>query len=145
MMYFLRPAAIALAAAAIAAPALATPNTMHSMHNAMAKTTLNLNMGEQNNSKQNGTASVKAVSGGVLVTVSVMNEPANAVEPAHIHMGTCAKLNPAPWKPLSNVVNGKSTTTVSGVTIAQLKKGHYAINVHESAANISHYVSCGDI
>lgn len=145
MMYFLRPAAIALAAAAIAAPALATPNTMHGMHNAMAKTTLNINMGAQNNSKQDGTASVKAVSGGVLVTVSVMNEPANASEPAHIHMGTCAKLNPAPWKALTNVVNGKSVTTVSGVTIAQLKKAHYAINVHQSAANLTHYVSCGDL
>ncbi len=145
MKYFLKPAVLALAAAVIAAPALATPNAMHNMHNAMAKTTLNINMGEQNGSKQNGTASIKAVSGGVQVVVSVMNEPASASEPAHIHEGTCAKLNPAPWKPLSNVVAGKSTTTLHGVTIDQLKKAHYAINVHESASNLKKYVSCGDI
>jgi len=144
-MKFLRLGVIALAASLIAGPAFATPNAMHNMHNSMSKSVLNINMGQQNSSKQNGTASLSAVPGGVLVTVSVMNEPANASQPAHIHQGTCAQLNPAPWKPLSNVVNGKSTTTVKGVTIADLKKAHYAINVHQSAANLAHYVSCGDI
>ncbi len=144
-MKFLRLGVLTLAASMIAAPVLATPNAMHNMHNAMAKTVLNINMGQLNNSKQDGTASIKAVQGGVLVTVSVKNEPPSASEPAHIHKGTCANLDPAPWKPLSNVVNGKSVTTVKGVTIDQLKKAHYAINVHQSAANLTHYVSCGDI
>ena len=133
------------AAAALAAPALAAPNSMNSMHNAMSSTALNINMGQENASKQDGTATVKDVEGGVQVKVSVKNEPKGASEPAHIHQGTCAKLNPAPWKPLSNVVDGTSTTTVKGVTVAELKKAKYAINVHESADDIAHYVSCGDL
>jgi len=133
-----------VAALAVTGSAFATPNAMHQMHNAMASTALNINMGPQNGSKQNGTASLKDVSGGVWVKVSVFNEPKGAAEPAHIHMGTCKKLNPAPWKPLTNVVNGTSVTTVKGVTIAALKKSHYAINVHD-AKNLARYVSCGDI
>ncbi len=134
-----------LAAAGVAAPAFATPNAMHAMHNAAASVTMNINMGAQNGSKQNGTAMVKAVPGGVWVKVALMNEPKGASEPAHIHVGPCAKLHPAPWKVLSNVVNGTSITTVKEVTIAQLKAGHYSINVHESAANLKRYVSCGDL
>ena len=144
MVKFLRPAALLLVAA-IAVPVLAQTNTENSMHNAMSKTSLNINMGQQNDSKQDGTATIKAVEGGILVTVSLTNTPANASEPAHIHQGTCAKLNPAPWKPLNNVVDGKSVTTVKGVTIADLKKSHYAVNVHKSAADLATYVSCGDI
>ena len=144
-MKFLRSAVLTLAAAAIAMPVLAQTNTMNNMHNAMSKTSLDINMGAQNNSKQDGTATLKAVQGGVLVTISLKNEPAGASQPAHIHQGTCAKLNPAPWKPLSNVVGGKSVTTVKGVTIGDLKKSSYAINVHKSAADLATYVSCGDI
>ncbi|MDP9024787.1 MAG: hypothetical protein M3N13_05395 [Candidatus Eremiobacteraeota bacterium] len=144
-MKFLRPTVLAIAALGIAAPALATPNMMHSMHNSMATKTLNFNMGEENESKQHGTAMVKAVPGGVWVKVSVFNEPKGASEPAHIHAGPCDKLNPAPWKILSNVVNGTSITTIKGVTFDQLKGGHYAVNVHESAGNLKHYVSCGDV
>ncbi|HEV7179656.1 MAG TPA: hypothetical protein VGN11_07285 [Candidatus Baltobacteraceae bacterium] len=144
-MKFFRSAALAAAALGLAIPALATPNAMHSMHNSMSGSALNLNMGQQNSSKQTGTAVVKTVPGGVWVKVSVLNEPKGASQPAHIHEGTCAKLNPAPYKPLSNVVNGTSVTTVKGVTIDQLKKGPYAINVHQSAANLAHYVSCGDL
>ncbi len=144
-MQFLRLSTLALAAASLAIPALATPNAMHNMHNAMSKSSLNINMGQQNKSKQDGTAMLKAVPGGVWIKVSVLNEPKGASEPSHIHEGTCAKLNPAPWKALSNVINGTSVTTVKGITIAQLKASHYAINVHQSAANLAHYVSCGDI
>jgi len=144
-MKIFQPALTALIVAGLAIPAFATPNAMHGAHNAMSNSVLNINMGQQNKSKQNGTATVKDVNGGVWVKVSVFNEPKGGSEPAHIHMGTCDKLNPAPWKPLSNVVNGTSTTTVKGVTVAQLKKAHYAINVHESASNLKHYVSCGDL
>ena len=103
-------------------------------------------MGAQSGSGQNGTATIVTKGSGILVTVTVSNEPKGASEPAHIHAGTCAKLNPAPWKPLSNVVNGVSTTTVPGVTVAQLTgKTKYAINVHKSAAMLKVYVSCGGI
>lgn len=125
--------------------ALAVPNAMHGMHNAMSKSSLNINMGPLNGSNQNGTASVKEVKGGILVTVSVFNEPKGAKEPAHIHQGKCPSVNPKPWRALKDVVNGKSVTMVPDVTIAQLKKSPYAINVHESLKNIKNYVSCGDL
>jgi hypothetical protein len=34
---------------------------------------------------------------------------------------------------------------VSGVSVAELKKGHYAINVHKSLTDLKTYVSCGDL
>jgi hypothetical protein len=132
-MKILYSAMAVAAAAALAAPALATPNSV-----------LSINLGQQNNSNQNGIATVKDVSGGVLVKVSVQNEPKGASEPSHIHPGTCAKINPAPWKVLNNVVNGTAVTTVKGITVADLKKAQYAINVHD-ASNYTRYVSCGDL
>ncbi len=108
-------------------------NPMHVAHNAMSGKALNINMGAMNGSKQDGSASIAIKGSGVLVTLHVNNEPAGAIEPAHIHQGTCKNLNPAPWKPLSNVVNGVSETTIAGVNVAELKKGHYAINVHKSS------------
>ena len=137
--------AAVVTAAAICAQALAAPNTMNHVTNAFSKHSLTINLGAQNNSKQDGQAFLNDTAAGLKIKIQVKNEPAGASEPAHIHEGTCAKLNPAPWKPLSNVVNGVSVTTIPGLTLAQLKKAHYAINVHESASNLKHYVSCGDI
>jgi hypothetical protein len=128
--------------------ATAAPGTNAKISNKGMKTAVGrtVKMGAQNGSGQNGTATIVTKGSGILVTVTVSNEPKGASEPAHIHAGTCAKLNPAPWKPLSNVVNGVSTTTVPGVTVAQLTgKTKYAINVHKSAAMLKVYVSCGGI
>jgi hypothetical protein len=102
-------------------------------------------MGQQNNSGQAGNASVTDVKGGVDVAIHLKSEPKGASEPAHIHRGTCTKLNPSPWKPLNPVVNGQSMTRLDGVTVAQIKKGKYAINVHKSANDLKTYVSCGDL
>ena len=133
------------AVAALSSPAFATTNSKLNAQNMHSNTALNINMGAQNGSKQDGMASVKDVAGGVKVEIALKNTPSGSSEPAHIHKGTCAKLDPAPWKPLSNVVGGKSDSTVQGLTVADLKKSHYAINVHKSAADIKTYVSCGDL
>lgn len=120
-------------------------NPLHNMHNAMSGKLLNINMGAMNGSKQDGSASIGDHGNGVQVTIHLYNEPKGASEPSHIHQGTCKNLNPAPWKPLKNVVNGTSQTNIPGVTVAQLKKSHYAINVHKSANDLKTYVSCGDV
>jgi hypothetical protein len=73
----------------------------------------------------------------------LLGAPSTA-EPAHIHMGTCAHLNPAPKYPLTSVVDGISETTVNA-TIAQLTAGNLAVNVHKSAADLKDYVACGDL
>ncbi len=136
---------IPLVAVFFASPAVAATNTMNHVNNAMSPHAMTINLGAQNGSKQEGQAFLNDTAAGLKVTVQLKNEPPHASEPAHIHQGTCAKLNPAPWKPLSNVVAGVSVTTIKGLTIADLKKAKYAINVHESAANLVHYVSCGDL
>lgn len=120
-------------------------NPMHVAHNMMAGHSLNINMGEQNGSGQTGSANVTDMKGGVNVSITLKGEPKGASEPAHIHDGTCAKLNPAPFKPLTSVVGGKSFTHVAGLTVAELKKEKYAINVHKSANDLKTYVSCGDL
>ena len=120
-------------------------NPIHAAHNAMSGKVIDINMGAMNGSKQDGSAHLVQQGGSVAVTVQLFNEPKGASEPAHIHQGTCEKLNPAPYKPLHNVVGGKSQTTVAGLTIAELKKGHFAINAHKSAADLKTYVSCGTL
>jgi hypothetical protein len=138
-------AGMTAAFAIVAVPAYQQSNTLDSVHNALSPTTINVVLGEQNKSKESGTAVVTDVPGGVKVTIAVRIEPPGASQPAHIHAGTCVKLNPVPWRGLNNAVNGSSVTIVPGVTVAQLKKGAFAINVHESALNIEHYVACGDL
>ena len=120
-------------------------NPLHVAHNAMAGASLQINMGQQNNSGQAGNASVVDSKGGVNVAIHIKSEPKGGSEPAHIHQGSCTKWNPAPWKPLNPVVNGTSMTHLPGVTVAQIKKGKYAINVHKSANDLKTYVSCGDL
>lgn len=138
-------AALSACGASTATTTTATATTAPAK-GAMMAAGITVTMTPQNGSKQSGSGTVTAKSGGVMVTFSVMNEPKGASEPAHIHAGTCGpKLNPKPWKVLANVVNGKSSTLVAGVTIAQLKKGPYAINVHKSLKQISVYVSCGNL
>jgi hypothetical protein len=136
---------VAAICAASVAPALAAPNAMNNMTNMMSKHSLTINIGPENGSGQSGQAFVKDTPGGLSVKVQLKGEPPSSSEPAHIHDGTCAKLDPTPWKVLSNVVDGSSVTTVPGVTVAELKKGKYAINVHKSVKAIAHYVACGDL
>lgn len=107
-------------------------------------TPLSVNLDPQNSSGQTGTATLQEIGGKVTVTFNLSGEPAGASEPAHIHIGSCP--NPGAVKyPLSSVVNGQSTTTIDA-TMNQLKAmGPLAINVHKSAAQISWYLSCGNI
>jgi len=64
-----------------------------------------------------------------------------AAMPAHIHRGSCPTPDKSPLYPLNPVTGGKSTTTLKNVTLAQLTKGNYAIQVHKSM----NPVACGDI
>jgi hypothetical protein len=105
--------------------------------------TLTLVLKEQNGSGQNGTAVIFSKGNGVQVSLSLTNGTTEP-QPAHIHKGTCANLDPKPALPLSSVVSGRSDTDVL-ITLADLEKGGYAINVHKSAAEVGTYVACGDI
>jgi len=133
------------AVASTAAGKAAAPNAANVVHNAVSGKALNINMGAMSGSNQTGTASVTDKGNGVEVVVHLNNQPQGTSQPAHIHKGTCKNLDPVPWKPLNNIVGGTATTMVPGLTVAELKKGHYAINVHKSATDIKTYVSCGDL
>jgi hypothetical protein len=117
-------------------------NKMGGGHMMMAKSPVTVVMKALNGSGENGNATLRDTPKGLVVTIHVKN--AKGPQPAHIHKGSCAKLDPKPEYALHNVVNGMSVTTVPGVTIAALT-GKSAINVHKSLTDIPTYVSCGDI
>jgi len=104
---------------------------------------LRIPMKALNGSGEDGQATLRDTPKGLVVTIHIKN--AKGPQPAHIHKGTCAKLDPKPEEPLHNVVNGMSITTVPGVTIAKLLASKHAINVHKSLTDLPTYVSCGDI
>lgn len=99
---------------------------------------------EQNASGEKGTATFTQRGDDVVVSVKMEGGNAKGPQPIHIHRGTCAHLNPTPFKPLTNVVGGSSTTTFEGTTIAKLTNSNvYSINVHKSPAEAKVYVACG--
>ncbi len=118
------------------APAPAAP--------AMAKTPLQVRLVAQNNSGETGTATLLDGAKGLVVRLRMAN-PTSDTQPVHIHTGTCDKLDPKPKYPLTTIKNGMSETTVPDVTIAQLEKTPYAINVHKSTTEVAVYVSCGNV
>jgi hypothetical protein len=98
----------------------------------------------QNNSGENGTATLTPEGGHTKVVVEMANAPAGVAQPMHSHAGTCANLDKAPkWK-LEPLKDGKSTTVVPA-SLEAIMKDKTAINVHKSAAEIQVYVACGDI
>lgn len=93
---------------------------------------------------QSGVARVVENGSKVTVVLSLENEPATAVEPAHIHAGAC----PAPGAikfSLNDVVAGRSSTDVDVDFDSLLKMLPLAINVHKSAADLKTYVACGNL
>ena len=124
-------ASFSLLCIALALPAAAAPST------------LTVKLAAQNGSGENGTATLTQAGGDVQVVIALSGAPATA-QPAHIHTGTCSSLGGVAY-PLTSVTGGKSTTTVKGVTIAQLLAKPTAINVHESADDLQKYVACGNI
>ena len=97
----------------------------------------------QNDSGESGTATLTADGGSTRVVIDLQNAPSEP-QPAHIHAGGCADLDPNPAYGLANVVDGRSETTVD-VPLAKLQDKAYAVNVHKSASEAQVYVACGDI
>jgi plastocyanin len=86
---------------------------------------------------------------------------ATHAHPAHIHLGTCAELDPNPTFPLTDITLNspepagetaegaaipveRSVTTVEA-TLEELRAGGYAINVHQSVEEIGTYIACGSL
>jgi Cu/Zn superoxide dismutase len=97
----------------------------------------------QNGSGEHGTVALKPRGDKTVVEVHIIGAPKTA-QPAHIHLGTCDKLDPAPKYPLTPIVDGISETTVDA-SVATLTATAMAVNVHKSADDIKTYVACGNL
>ena len=104
---------------------------------------LTVHLSAQNSSDQSGTATLTAEGEKTRVVIDISSGTATP-QPAHVHEGSCADLDPTPKYPLQNVVDGMSTSTVSA-SLDDLKGKAYAVNVHKSESDLQTYVSCGDI
>ena len=109
-----------------------------------APKSVTVKLSQQNKSGESGTAKLTPAGDKTKVEISLKGAPKGVSQPAHVHEGTCAKLDPKPKYGLSNVVDGKSTTEVSA-DIKTLTAGNLAINVHKSAEEAKVYVACGNI
>lgn len=103
-----------------------------------------LQLGSQNNSGVTGTATLTEIGGGKLRVEIRANGAGPGPQPAHIHDGNCAQLDPAPKFALANVVNGMSTTEVDG-SLADLTSSPHAIHMHKSPDELPVYLACADI
>jgi hypothetical protein len=97
----------------------------------------------QNGSGESGTATLTQHADSLLVKLALTG--AKGDQPAHIHKGTCAKLDPKPAYPLTTVSDGTSSTSLKGVKLSALTSGTYAINVHKSTTDLKDYVACGNL
>ena len=98
----------------------------------------------QNASAQSGSATLTPQGDATRVVILLGNAPQGVAQPAHIHLGQCDRLDPAPkWK-LEAVKDGQSTTVVP-VPLDRILQDKVAINVHKSAEEVQVYVSCGNI
>ncbi len=102
-----------------------------------------LQLEPQNNSGISGTATFTSQADGLKVDIKVTGAGAGP-EPAHIHEGTCADLNPTPQFTLAPVTNGSSSTVVQS-TVQALTASPHAIHLHKSNDELSVYVACADI
>lgn len=98
-------------------------------------------LAEENKSGQKGTAMLEEINGKVRVTVS-MSGAKLGTQPAHIHIGVCPGVGTVKY-PLTNVVNGKSTTMLDVTMSELLNQGPLALNLHKSAKEVGVYTACG--
>lgn len=100
-------------------------------------------MEAQNDSGQDGTATLTEVDGQTEVVVDLENAPEGVDQPIHIHAGSCPDVEGVDHD-IGPLMNGHTETTVD-VSLDELLDGEFAINAHKSVEEIAVYVSCGDI
>lgn len=105
---------------------------------------ITVTLGPGRDGSQTGKATLTAKGNQTEVVIDIQPGTAGVEQPAHIHEGKCPGVGPVKH-PLSNVVNGKSTTTVNA-TLQSLETGAFAINVHKGpGGDAGVYVACGEL
>lgn len=128
-----------------AAPATATtaPTTAPAA-SAPGAASITINLGPGRDGDQTpGTAILNSQGTKTEVVLSIKPAAAGVSQPAHIHEGACPNVGAVKY-PLTNIVDGKSTTVVDA-QLKDLLTGGFSINAHESTANAGKYVACGGI
>jgi hypothetical protein len=133
---------IAMAALAACAPAPTPAPTAAPPTAAAASITLTFGPGRDGDQTP-GTAVLTSQGDKTLVVLNLKSGGAGVSQPAHIHDGACPGVLGVKY-PLTNVVDGTSTTVVSA-TLASLLTGNYGINVHKSTSEIGVYVACAAV
>jgi hypothetical protein len=94
-----------------------------------------------------GTATLAPGLKGLKVTLK-LSEPVEGSLLAHIHTGPCSKeptmSNPRIWASLTEVIDGRSETTVDLVTLDELRAESSSINVHDPT-HANRPLVCADI
>jgi hypothetical protein len=106
-----------------------------------------LTLSERSGSGESGEATFAPLGKRTKIVLKLEDRSASPVaqpQPAHIHRGSCAKLDPSPAYGLAAVEDGTSTSTVA-VPLSTLRGSPFAVDVHESAAQIDTHVACGDL
>lgn len=98
----------------------------------------------QNGSHEYGTVALTPKGDSTNVEVHIVNAPTGIAQPGHIHLGTCAHLDPAPRYPLNATLDGTSDTTIA-VPMATLFATPMAVNIHKSGPDAKIYVACVDL
>lgn len=94
---------------------------------------------------EQGVAVLRPVPGGTEVRVRLSGVPRGVTEPLHIHAGRCGHINPDPAWALAPLDHSGRSVTVVPVPLSTLEATPYAINVHQSAADLAVYVACGNL
>lgn len=103
-----------------------------------------VNLLEQNNSGETGTATLTANGDQTVVDVSIAGAPSDIDQPIHIHAGSCENLGGVEY-PLASVTGGQSNTVLDVSLDDLMEQLLLAINVHQSPSEISTFVACGNI
>lgn len=92
---------------------------------------------------QPGIVTLTDVGSQTKVSINMQAGGAGVQQPAHIHVGSCPGVGAIAF-PLTNVVDGRSESTVN-VSTAQLMASQHSINVHKSTAEAAVYTACVDL
>ena len=105
---------------------------------------LTLDLQEQNNSGITGTVAFSPTSDGTGGGRDRARQQRGRPTPGARPPGQLCRPRPGPKWPLSNVVDGKSKTTIDA-DLSELTAQEYAVNVHDSPENADLYVACADV
>jgi thiol-disulfide isomerase/thioredoxin len=107
--------------------------------------TMKYSLASQNNSGETGTVTFSEdESQKTKVVIEITGAPKEAVQPSHIHMGSCENIGNVKY-PLTDVINGKSETILAISFDDLWKEVPFAVNVHKSANESKIYVACNNV